>query len=362
MLARSLLFLSLAQAALIYLPLPTWALWMAHFAALEGCLIGAITGLGALALGKDPYTQGLAILGVIAALLPALAVIPAYLREGQRFSPIAWVIGGPRQQVAVRREVALSPGLVADVYPAPGPGPHPFVMVVHGGSWRSGDKGDVPHVSHSLAIAGYTVLDVRYRLAPQHPFPAAVEDVKCLLGQAQSRAAELGIDPARGALLGRSAGGQIALLAAYSDSSLPPSCAAPDPAPPPLRAVISIYGPTDLAWGHDNPFVPDVVDGTRAVELYLGGPPTAAPEAYRLATPQSWAHRPVPPTLLLHGTGERCVRPDNAGRLHDALERHGHRPRTVFIPFADHGFDVRPGGLGEQLARGVLLDFLRENL
>jgi acetyl esterase/lipase len=361
MLARALLLVSLLQAALIYLPMPAWTLWMAHFAALEGCLLCALTGLLALVLAREPYGQGLALLCVIAGLLPALAAIPAYVREGQRFSLLAWVTTGAKGGLEVQRDLALGPGMVADLYPAPGGAPSPFVMVVHGGSWRSGDKGDLPRVSQAMALAGYTVIDVRYRLAPEHLFPAAIEDVKCLFQQAQRRAGELGIDPARGALLGRSAGGQIALVAAYADSSLAPSCPL-DPSLPPVRAVISVYGPTDLAWGHDHPFVPDVVDGIDAVERYLGGPPTKVPEAYRLATPQTWVKGVVPATLLIHGTGERCVRPEHASKLHDALVAHGNSPRTVFVPFADHGFDVRPGGLGEQLARGVILDFLREHL
>jgi acetyl esterase/lipase len=363
LLARLLLAASLLQAALMYLPPPAWALWMAHFAALEACLLASVTGVAALVLGRgQPVVQGLAVVGIVAGLLPALAAIPVYRREGAPFSPVAWLTGraSPAEQaVVVERDLALAPGLVADLYRAPGAGPHPFVLVVHGGSWRSGDKGDAPHVSRALAAAGYSVVDVRYRLAPEFPFPAGVQDVKCLLGQVRAQAAALGVDPDRGALLGRSAGAQIALVAAYSDASIAPAC---DVTPGPVRAVVSIYGPTDLAWDHANPYVPDVVQGTDALEQYLGGTPATVPDAYRRGTPMTWMDRPVPPTLVLHGTGERCVRPANAERLRDALVAHGHTVDTVLVPFADHGFDIRPGGLGDQLARGVILTFLREHV
>lgn len=356
-----LLFASLLQAVLVYVPLPTWEAWLVHFAALEACLLGAVTGLGALALGRGRLVRGLAAVGALAGLLPALAVVPAYRREGQRFSPVAWLTGRTGPAVAVERDLTLAPGLRADLYRAPGPGPHPFVVVVHGGSWRAGDKGDAAHVSHALARAGVSVLDVTYRLAPAWRFPAPVADVKCLLGRARARASELGLDPTRAALLGRSAGAQIALLAAYSDERIAPACEVA-PAPAPLRAVVAIYGPTDLAWAHAHPYVPDVVAGTEALETYLGGTPRSAPEAYRLATPQTWLGGAVPPTLLVHGTGERCVRPENAHKLATALAARGHAVRTLLVPWADHGFDVRAGGFGEQLARGVIVDFLRERL
>ncbi len=360
-LARILLVASLVQAFLIYVPLPTWTAWMLHFAALEACLLGGVTGAGALLLGRgQPAVQALALLGMAAGLAPAIAAAGAFRRERQPFSLMGWMTGPMGPRVPVERDIALAPGLRGDLYRAPGRGPHPFVVVVHGGSWRSGDKGDAAHVSHALAHAGISVVDVTYRLAPAARFPAAIADVKCLVGAVRARAAEFGLDPDRGALLGRSAGAQIALVAAYSDDRIAPSCGVAAGAP--LRAVVSVYGPTDLAWSHAHPFVPDVVEGTAALEAYLGGTPETAPEAYRMGTPQSWVHGRVPPTLVVHGTGERCVRMQNAERLVSALGAHGGDVRTLWVPFADHGFDVRRGGFGEQLARGVIVEFLRHHL
>ncbi len=364
---RILLIASLLQAALIYLPMPLWVLWLAHLVALETSLLGALLGLGALILGRGRLIRILAAIGMIAGTYPGLVMVPLYVREGQSFSLAAWVTGRVARdtpQVVQQRDVLLANGLRADLYRAPGAGLHPFVMVVHGGSWRSGDKGDAQHVSRTLASRGISVIDVQYRLAPGHRFPAAIQDVKCLLGTVRARAAELGLDPARGALLGRSAGAQIALVTAYSDATIASSCPLEMP-PLPLRAVVSVYGPTDLAWGHDNPIWLDVVHGTDSLERYLGGPPQSIPETYRRATPQWWVNNNnnnVPATLLIHGTAEQCVRPDNAEKLQRALATHHHSVRMLLVPMADHGFDVRPGGFGEQLARGVIVDFLGAQL
>lgn len=361
MATRILVALSLLQVFLMFVPLPTWPLWMVRFAAIETCLLASALGIVALWLGDASWAVlVLAGVGVVGGALPAVAAAPVFWSEKATFSPIAWLTGGAVPEGRVSRNVPIANGLTADVYHAAGAGPHPFVMVVHGGSWRSGDKGDASRESLAFAAAGFTVVDVQYRLAPAAPFPAAVQDVRCALAHVVARAAELKLDPARGALLGRSAGAQIALIAAYSDIS--PSC---ELTAPPVRAVVSVYGPTDLAWAWANPFVPDVVGGTSALEAYLGGTPADAPEAYRLATPMTWvATRPeqIPPTLLLHGTAERCVRPVNAERLHTALRGAGRVSKFVAVPLADHGFDIRPGGFGAQLSRSVIVAFLKEHL
>ena len=355
MFARALACLSLAQAAAIVLPALSWPLWMVHFAAVEGCLIGAALGLAAVLLTQERWVTATASAGALMCILPALSVIPTYIREGQSFSPWMWLTGGSVPPARVERDVALGGSVTADIWRGQGEGLRPGVVVVHGGSWRSGDKGEIPHLSAVLADAGYTVVDVRYRLAGTAPFPAAIEDVRCALANLAAEPALFGVDASRLALLGRSAGGQIALVAAYADASIASSCGGEVPK---VRGVISVYGVTDVAWAHDHPYRPDVVDGVAATELYLGGPPAAAPDRYRIATPQSWARADLPATLLLHGTGEGCVRPENTTFLRDALVEAGAPVTTVLIPFADHGFDVRRGGFGEQLSRGAILRFL----
>jgi acetyl esterase/lipase len=188
-----------------------------------------------------------------------------------------------------------------------------------------------------------------------------VADVKCLLGRLREQGDRFGIDPGRVFLLGRSAGGEIALVAAYSagDPRLPPSCAVEDA---PVSAVTALYAPTDLAWGHAHPIRPDVVRGPEAIELYLGGTPEQAPDAYRLASPLTWADHPLPPTLLVHGTDDRLVSVEHSRRLARGLRAAGQPVELVEIPFADHAFDARPGGFGEQLARQVVVRFLGERL
>jgi acetyl esterase/lipase len=365
--ALLLAVLSAAGAVAIVAPMPTFPLWLVHVAALETSL--ATTLVAALALGArraaPPRARRaaayLAVPSAVIGLAPLLAVAPAYGRTSQWFSIREYASGVAVADV--RREEDLlvdpaSPLLSADVFRGAGSGPRPFVVVVHGGSWRSGDKGEAPWISRTLAASGLTVVDVRYRLAPANRFPTAVGDVKCLLGRLRERAEAFGIDPRRAALLGRSAGGQIALVAAYSagDPRVAPTCETSDE---PVQAVVGLYAPTDLAWGYDNHARPDVVRGPESYRAYLGGTPAERPEAYRLGSPQSWADRPLPRTLLIHGTLDRLVRAEHSRRLARVLEAEGRSVQLLLIPLAEHAFDRRPGGVGEQLARATIVDFLK---
>lgn len=368
---RAALALALASgigALLLASSPPTFPSWILHLAALEFSLAIAAAAALALAVVAGVSTRGAAVVRLVAVpamvvgLIPALVILPAYRREGASFAPWAY-LPGHRVEGPSRRDVILEPArpdLAVDVDLPSGAGPHPFVLVIHSGAWRSGDKGDVRHVSRALARAGHVVVDVRYRLAPANRFPAAIADVKCVLGRVRERAAEFGIDPRRGAVLGRSAGGQIALMVAYSsgDPRLPPACAVDDA---PVSAAVSIYGPTDLTWGYEHPIRPDVVQATHVLELYLGGPPSALPDAYRLASPIAWVDRPLPRTLLIHGTGDRLVSVENPRRLARALREAGRSVEVLEIPLADHGFDVHAGGLAEQLAQHAILRYLAED-
>ena len=344
------------HAALMLVPPVSWPLWLARFTAVETSLVPFCTGLVAVMLTRERWVSVTGALALVVGITPGLSAIPAYLENTQSFSLLDWFTGSAPEWSSVQHDVPMGDDVSADIWQGAGPGPHPAVFVVHGGSWRSGDKGEAPHVSAALAEAGYTVFDLRYRLAETDPWPAATTDIRCAFTFAAAESARFGIDPERLAVLGRSAGGQLALDAAWTSGN---ACGMPVPE---LRAVVSLYGVTDLAWAHDHPYEPDVVDGVAATQLYMGGTPDSAREHYDRASPLFRASASRPPTLLVTGLWERCVRPENSTRLADALAQRGATVRLLLIPFAEHGFDIRRGGIGEQLSRGVLLDFLTQHL
>lgn len=243
-----------------------------------------------------------------------------------------------------------------DRYDPPFPGPHPGVIVVHGGAWSGGDKGDISvPANRYLAARGYVVYDIQYRLAPAFKFPAALEDVECALGYVRTHR-EGEVDPERLALVGRSAGAHLALLAAYRAARDPVPNGCDRPAS--VKAVIALYPPTDLVVGYREPAEPDLINAHGTLEAFLGGTPEAVPDRYRDATPQSWLDRAVPPTLLIHGEADQIVRPNQSVRLASALRAAGRRVGSLLVPGAGHGFDAVPFGLREGLVTASAERFL----
>ena len=135
------------------------------------------------------------------------------------------------------------------------------MIVVHGGTWQSGSNNEFVALNAYLAGRDYVVAAINYRLAPRWPFPAARDDVLSAIAYLKVYGPQFGFDPDRIALLGRSAGGQLALLAAYTAQE------------PSIRGVISMYAPTDLQFGYEHPAPAGLYDTRGALEAYLGGPP-----------------------------------------------------------------------------------------
>jgi acetyl esterase len=124
--------------------------------------------------------------------------------------------------------------LSLDAYLQKGEETRPAVIVVHGGGWTSGSRiARVGQLLEMLTTAGFSWFSIDYRLAPEHPFPAALDDLRAAFAFVRDHARELRVDPDRIAILGEDAGAQLGLLLAAER-------------PPGLRAVVSLGGIYDL--------------------------------------------------------------------------------------------------------------------
>ena len=198
-----------------------------------------------------------------------------------------------------------------------------------------------------LAGRGYAVADVLYRLAPQSPFPAASADVGSAMRFLRERASTLKVDANRIVLLGRSAGGQIALHHAYtSDDSA-------------IRGVISFYAPTDMYWSWENPGNPLVIDTRAVLKDYLGGGPVDFADSYTAASSIRVATSKSPPTLLFYGGRDELVSARHGDVLSRRLTELGVRNLNMTLPWATHGFDYILRGPGGQISSYAIEWFLR---
>lgn len=350
-----------------------------------------------VAVGASEWSLGFGVLGLIGALLSVLALAagsrwPAWIALSLGVTAVwlalippleAWRVArannielslrqyllGSQERVPARVErttetFATVEGqtLKLDVYrlPVKVEAKLPAIIVVHGGSWNAGERGDYMQWNEWLTQQGYVVFDIDYRIAPQPNWRAATGDVKCAIGWVKANGARYGVDPARVALLGRSAGAHLALLAAYStgETTLPPGCVAPDTS---VRAVIALYAPTDLKWGYEHPANQRVLDGPGKIRDFVGGSPQTAPDAIKLASPTAHVNSHTPPTLLFHGGRDQLVRDEHTTRLAQRLQAAGVPHRAVLLPYAQHAFDYNFDGWGSQLARQMILDFLRRH-
>jgi acetyl esterase/lipase len=354
-------------------------------------LCGALLGIAAVRRGRRRTGFVALLCGTLAvalSLYPLLSTLRVAEANGVRLSLARYLFAShsPAVQTRVTFEFAQVEGksLLLDAYlpqasTAAGAldglnSGRPAIVVVHGGSWKSGERSDFPQWDAWLASRGYAVFDIDYRLAPPPNWRRAVEDVQRAVMWVKQHAQQFDINPARVSLMGRSAGGHLALLAAYTAEEAKAEGQETDASVQTdarVRAVIALYAPTDLRWAYEHPANERVINGPAALRGLTGGTPQTLPDVYSQASPLTHANQSSPPTLLIHGGQDQLVRRDNMWFLLQALQGTGtHLPETepgparyraVFIPYAQHGFDYNFNGWGAQVTQQVILDFLNTN-
>jgi acetyl esterase/lipase len=349
----------LAFSLLAILPAPTYRLWQAAIVATEwGFWLAPLGLLPLVGWRRSRAARAAALLGITAAALLISPIVRAAevwrASSGSGFRALAGALvadhGGEVEPQRLRYAAPGGEPLVLDLYLPPSRDrTPPVVVVIHGGSWQGGDPGQLPRLNSILAERGYAVAAIAYRHAPRHRFPAQLEDVAAALSYLKARSLALGVDADRIVLLGRSAGGQLALLAAYSLRD------------PSIRGAVSLYGPTDLAWGFEHPSAPRVHDSRGILAAYLGGPLDTHAAAYAQASPISFADAAVP-TLLVHGRRDELVSVEHARRLARALDAAGRRYTYLELPWATHGCDFAFRGPCGQVTRVAIERFLRTAL
>jgi acetyl esterase/lipase len=374
----------LLLALMIVLPTPNLhLLWpnvvldlLAMFADGYSLLLTAFALLGiALALlarraGLRRSSLVAAVLGLVTVALCLVPVVQGWRTASQEGVPLSlseyfsFPSGGPPETVIYARpegeELKLDVRRPPDEDNTAGPGRRPAVVTVHGGGGAYLGRSDDAFWGEWLAEEGYVVFSIDYRLGLPPRWEDATGDVKCAIGWVKQNAGRYGVDPDRIALMGRSAGGFFALLAAYTegDPRLPPSCGVSDTG---VEAVAAFYSATDLThetqWPWWRPSLGGSVKDSTGADVDF-----VAEGDRRLASPISHVDPRDPPTFLAHGGADQWSPPEQSVLLADRLEEAGVPHRLIELPWARHAFDGAWGSWGSQIVRHELGEFLARHL
>jgi acetyl esterase/lipase len=210
--------------------------------------------------------------------------------------------------------------------------PKPGVLFIHGGGFVGGDKGEyrTASVCTDLARAGYVVVSCNYMLGPKDKpgvWPRNIADCRDAVRWMRANAEALGLDPARIAVAGGSAGGYLALMVGLSDDKTGPGGDPNAKHSAAVSAVIDMYG---------------VVNFSKHGKGDVPGVPAEGQAAY---LPENQCDETDPPVLIFHGTDDKIVDIAQSQSLAAALSRAKTRYEFVTVEGAPHTFDLRPRSL-----------------
>ena len=251
--------------------------------------------------------------------------------------------------------------LQADVYRLPGDEVRPVIVWIHGGALISGTRGGPnPEQRHRYLQAGYVIVSIDYRLAPETKLAGIIDDVKDAFKWVRGQGPDLyKIDPKRVAVIGHSAGGYLTLMTGF----------AVEPRP---QALVPFYGYGDIDgdwYAKPDPFyrkqpliskedafkvvgTKETTNGAGRGKFYLycrqtglwpklvtGHDPAKESRAFDRFCPVRNVTKDYPPTLLLHGDNDTDVPYQQSVDMAKELKRVGVVHELISMKGYGHGFD-----------------------
>lgn len=258
----------------------------------------------------------------------------------KRFLPILlFLAAGCNAQPAVQTDVVYGVAdgqeLKMDIYPAATPGPHPALLMIHGGGWAAGDKAGDRNTATALSGRGVVCFSINYRFAPKYPWPAQILDCARAARWARAHAADYGVDPARIGAWGGSAGGHLSLMLGCIQPNDYQSADDPNrDLSAKVQCVVNFFGPTDMRGTSFSPGAANILKN------FIGAPPgdPAAADKYADCSPITHATRDASPVLFIHGDADLLVPLQQSEVMKAELDKLGVENQLIVVKNGAHGF------------------------
>ncbi len=258
----------------------------------------------------------------------------------------------------------------------------PVIVWIHGGAFIWGSRNSLPEEQLECYLhAGYAVLSIDYRLAPETKLLEITGDIKDAITWVQSNSAQLEIDPRRIFVIGHSAGGYLALMTGYILDKPP-------------RAIVSFYGYGEIesAWCNQpdsfylgygtvpkekalasirNSVVTSASSHDRS-DLYVysrqqgiwtniisGHNPAKEPGYFDRLCPIKNIKNGFPPVLLIHGDRDTDVPIEQSVKMDEALGQNNIDHQFITMRGMGHAFDKLDGGLRNKQISGTVHEVIR---
>ena len=211
------------------------------------------------------------------------------------------------------------------------------IVLIHGGGWSTGDKNDFSTVQIGMVIIDslktrfpdFAIFNINYRLSngTANLFPTQENDVKAAVQFIFDHAAQYVIS-SKYVFIGESAGAHLAMLQGYKYST-------------PLRpkAIVSLFGPTDLTDMYNNPAGTTPAVTQLVLAQTIGAIPTTNAALYTSSSPITYITLSAPPTIFLHGGSDPIVSPSQSATAKNKLTTAGVAAQYVLYPGKGHGDD-----------------------
>ncbi len=239
----------------------------------------------------------------------------------------------------------------------------PILIDIHGGGWIGGTMTDHDQDLRWFADQGWLVISPEYTLSTStlHLWNSTIDQIGCAMAWVSIHGNRFGGDTNLISVSGKSAGGNLAINAAYmaNHGILKSSCGGLIPH---VRSVVATYPVVDPAGLFNSS---DAMLSRSARDMtseYTGGTPLKYPERYAAISSTTYLTPDSPPTLIFVGESDHLVPPEPTYRFAHLAKNAGVEIRLIRFPYGEHGFDGNVGSIGNQLVRKATLQYLQDHL